>query len=107
MTDEPIARIWRGAVRRDDADSYAEYLRATGVKGYTETPGNHAVLMLRRDIGDRTEFVMITLWDSLDAVRGFAGDDVERAVFYPEDDAFLVERDLSAKHFHLVEARGI
>jgi heme-degrading monooxygenase HmoA len=107
MTDEPIARIWRGAVRREDADRYAEYMRATGVKGYAGTPGNRAVLMLRREIGERTEFVMITLWDSLDAVRGFAGDDVEGAVFYPEDDAFLIERDLSATHFDVVEARGI
>lgn len=107
MTNEPIARFWRGAVRRDDADRYADYLRATGVKEYAETPGNRVVLMLRRDVGDLTEFVMVTLWDSLDAVRGFAGDDVERAVFYPEDDAFLVERDLSARHFHVVEARGV
>jgi|SRR5919198_3284792 heme-degrading monooxygenase HmoA len=103
-TDQPIARIWRGAVRRDDADRYADYLRATGVKEYAETPGNRGVLMLRRDRGDLVEFVLVTLWDSLDAVRGFAGDDVERAVFYPEDDAFLVERDLSASHFELLDS---
>jgi len=102
-----IARIWRGAVRRDDADRYVDYMRGTGVKEYAETAGNRAVLMLRRDDGERSEFVMVTLWDSLDAVRAFAGDDVEKAVFYPEDDAFLIERDLSATHYQVAEARGI
>jgi heme-degrading monooxygenase HmoA len=102
-----IARIWRGAVRRGDADRYADYMRGTGVKEYAETAGNRGVLMLRRDESDRCEFVMVTLWESWDAVRAFAGDDVERAVFYPEDDAFLVERDLTATHYDVLEARGI
>ena len=102
-----IARIWRGAVRRGDADRYAEYMRGTGVKEYAETAGNQGVLMLRRDESARSEFVMVTLWESWDAVRAFAGDDVERAVFYPEDDAFLVERDLTATHYEVAEARGI
>ena len=102
-----IARIWRGAVRRGDADRYAEYMRETGVKEYAETAGNQGVLMLRRDESARSEFVMVTLWESWDAIRAFAGDDVERAVFYPEDDAFLVERDLTATHYEVAEARGI
>jgi heme-degrading monooxygenase HmoA len=101
-----IARIWRGAVRRSDADRYADYMRGTGVKEYAETAGNRGVLMLRRDESDRSEFVMVTLWESWDAVRAFAGDDVERAVFYPEDEAFLVERDLTAMHYEVLEARG-
>jgi heme-degrading monooxygenase HmoA len=57
--------------------------------------------MLRRDVGERTEFVMFTLWDSLEAVRAFAGDDYETAVFYPEDERFLVERDLTAIHYQV------
>ena len=102
-----IARMWRGAVRRDDADRYADYMRGTGVEEYAETAGNRGVLMLRRDDGDRSEFVMVTLWESWDAVRAFAGDEVERAVFYPEDDVFLIERDLTATHYEVAEARGI
>jgi heme-degrading monooxygenase HmoA len=57
--------------------------------------------MLRRDVGERTEFVMFTLWNSLEAVRAFAGDDYETAVFYPEDERFLVERDLTATHYQV------
>jgi heme-degrading monooxygenase HmoA len=59
-----IARIWRGAVRREDAERYADYMRGTGVKEYAETAGNRAVLMLRRDDDERSEFVMVTLWES-------------------------------------------
>ncbi len=94
-----LARIWTGAVRREDGDEYAEYLRATGVTGYEQTPGNRGVWMLRRGEGDTAEFVMFTLWDSLDAVKAFAGEDYETAVFYPEDDRFLVRRDETATHY--------
>lgn len=95
-----IARTWKGAVRREDADAYAAYMRETGVAGYASTPGNRGVWMLRRDVGDdRTEFMMFTLWDSLDAVRRFAGDDYEQAVFYPEDDRFLIEREEQSTHY--------
>jgi heme-degrading monooxygenase HmoA len=82
-------------------------MRGTGVKEYAETAGNQGVLMLRRDEGERSEFVMVTLWESLEAVRRFAGDDVERAVFYPEDDAYLIERDLTATHYRVEEAREL
>ena len=94
-----IARIWRGAVRKQDGDAYARYMQSTGVAGYTSTEGNRGVWMLRRDVDENTEFLMFTLWDSLDAVKRFAGDDHETAVFYPEDDRFLVERDLTAHHW--------
>jgi heme-degrading monooxygenase HmoA len=96
-----IARIWKGAVRRRDGDAYARYMQETGVAGYATTPGNRGVWMLRRDVEDRTEFLMFTLWDSLEAVKGFAGEDYERAVFYPEDDRFLVERDPTSSHWEV------
>jgi heme-degrading monooxygenase HmoA len=96
-----IARIWKGAVRKGDGDAYAEYMRRTGVAAYAGTPGNRGVWMLRRDVEDRTEFLMFTLWDSLEAVKGFAGEDHETAVFYPEDDRFLVERELTSSHYQV------
>ena len=94
-----IARIWKGAVRREDGAAYADYMKETGVRAYARTPGNRGVWMLRRDDGDRAEFVMFTLWESLDAVKAFAGDNYEVAVFYPEDDRFLIERDETATHY--------
>jgi heme-degrading monooxygenase HmoA len=96
-----IARTWKGAVRREDGDAYADYMQGTGVSGYAAIPGNRGVWMLRRDVGDKTEFLMFTLWDSLDAVKGFAGEDYETAVFYPEDDRFLVEREETSTHYEV------
>jgi heme-degrading monooxygenase HmoA len=93
-----IARIWKGAVRKEDGNAYADYMRDTGVSGYTKTPGNRGVWMLRRDVEEPTEFMMLTLWETLDGVKAFAGPRYETAVFYPEDTRFLVERDLVATH---------
>ena len=97
-----IARTWRGAVRAEDADAYLDYLEATGLKEYRETPGNRGVFALRRIDGDRCEYLIVSLWDSLDAVKRFAGEEPEKAVFYPEDDRFLVDRDLTPSHHEVV-----
>jgi len=97
-----IARIWRGTVRREDADAYADYIANTGMAEYRSTHGNQGAWMLRRDNGDRSEIITFSLWDSSDSIRAFAGDDIEQAVFYPEDDRFLVERDLTVRHYEVV-----
>jgi heme-degrading monooxygenase HmoA len=97
-----IARIWRGAVAQADRDAYAEYMEHTGVAGYTSTPGNRGAWMLRRDVHGKTEFLMFTLWESMEAIQGFAGEKPEVAVFYPEDDRFLVERDEFVSHYEVV-----
>jgi catechol 2,3-dioxygenase-like lactoylglutathione lyase family enzyme/heme-degrading monooxygenase HmoA len=102
-----IARIWRGWTRTQDADDYVAYLRATGIPAYRATPGNRAAYILRRSDGDRTEFVTLTFWISLDAVKAFAGEDVEQAVFYPEDDRFLVDRETTVTHFDVFEPDGV
>ena len=96
-----IARIWRGAVKLQDGDDYAAYMRSTGLAEYRSTPGNLSALMLRRDIEDRTEFVMFTTWESMDAIKAFAGPDPERAVFYPQDERLLVDRDVTVAHYEV------
>lgn len=98
-----IARVWRGWTRTADADAYVAYLQRTGMPGYRGTPGNRGAYILRRAQDDRTEFLTLSFWDSMEAVRGFAGDDVGLAVFYPEDDRFLVERETRVSHFDLIE----
>ncbi len=94
-----IARVWRGAVRSADADAYVAYVRETGIAEYEATPGNRGAWILRRPKGELTEIVTLSLWESMDAVRAFAGDDPGRAVFYPDDDRFLVERELTVEHY--------
>ena len=97
-----IARIWRGTTRDEDAEAYVEYVRGTGIKEYRDTPGNMGAWVLWR-VGDgRAEFLTLSLWESQEAIRGFAGDDIDRAVFYAEDDRYLIERDVTVKHYEAV-----
>lgn len=96
-----IARMWRGAVRKEDGDEYVTYIEETGMAEYAKTPGNRGAWMLRRDVGELTQFITFTLWDSLDAVKAFAGEDYETAVYYPEDDRFLVERADVCEHYEV------
>ena len=56
----------------------------TGLADYQETPGNRGIMVFRRTEGDVTHFVLTTLWDSVDAIRHFAGDDPTRARYYDE-----------------------
>ena len=98
-----IARMWRGVVRRADADEYADYIRETGFTAYGETAGNRGAWMLRRDEGDRTEFLTFSLWDSVEAIKAFAGEDIEASVYYPEDERYLIERDATVRHYEVVD----
>jgi len=97
-----IARTWRGATRAADAEAYADYVRRTGLAAYRATTGNSGAFLLYRIAGDRAEFLVISLWESPAAIRRFAGRDMGRAVFYAEDDRYLIDRDLGADHWHVV-----
>ena len=101
-----IARIWMGATRAEDAEAYVAYLEETGLREYRETPGNAGAWVLWRIVDERAEFVTLSFWPDVEAVRGFAGEDAEQAVFYPEDDRFLIERELAAQHYEVVQAEG-
>jgi antibiotic biosynthesis monooxygenase (ABM) superfamily enzyme len=103
MGDRVIARTWRGATRADDERAYVEYLEETGMRGARALPGSRGTLVLHRRIGDRAEFQTVLLFDSLDDVRAFSGDDIERAVFFPDDDRFLIERELTVSHYEVAE----
>jgi heme-degrading monooxygenase HmoA len=96
-----IARIWRGAVRAQDAPAYAAYVEKTGIDGYKRTPGNRGAWVLWRAEGDRAEIITLSLWESRSAIEGFAGQDIDKAVFYPQDDQFLIDRDLTVRHYEV------
>jgi len=103
-----IARIWTGTVQLADADVYAEYIRETGFAGYARTTGNRGAWILRRDEGGLTEFTVLSLWDSVGAIRAFTGDDIEAPVHYPEDERYLVGGESTVTHHEVadqIEAR--
>jgi heme-degrading monooxygenase HmoA len=98
-----IARIWSGAVRTVDADEYAGYIRETGFAEYGRTPGNRGAWLLRRDDEGTTEFMTLSLWDSIGAVRAFAGEDIEAAVLYPEDERYLIGGESRIAHYDVAD----
>ena len=97
-----IARVWRGETRAADADRYLDYLRRTGLADCRATPGNRGVQIHRRVDGDRAVFVFTSFWDSMDSIRGFAGQDVHRARYYPEDREMLLALPPDIDHFDVV-----
>ena len=102
-----IARSWHGRVPSSKADEYFGYLQTTGLADYTATPGNRGVFVFRRTEGAVTHFLLTTLWDSIDAIKRFAGEDHEQARYYPEDDTYLLEREPRVTHHEvLVLASG-
>src|SRR5689334_4974023 len=96
-----IARVWRGMTEAANADQYLDYLQATGVTEIRSTKGNNGVRLLRRIVDGRAEFIFISFWDTLDAIRAFAGPDIERAVYFPEDTAFLLELEPAVAHYEV------
>jgi heme-degrading monooxygenase HmoA len=101
MAERQIMRIWRGWTRRADAAAYEDYLLRTGFAGYTATEGNAGAYFTCRHDAGRTEFCLVTLWSSWEAIRSFAGEEPAKAVFYPEDDRFLVDRELTVSHYEV------
>lgn len=98
-----VMRTWTGVIRTADRAAYRDYIAETGLDGYRSTPGNLDAWMLYRSRADgMTEVVTVSLWESRDAIEGFAGNDIDRARFYPEDDRYLVERDLEVRHYDVV-----
>lgn len=99
-----IARTWHGRVPAAKAEAFHAYLHRAGLTDLRATPGNRGVLAFRRTEGEVTHFVVTTLWESVDAIRRFAGDDYERARYYPEDDDYLLEREPLATHHEVLFA---
>jgi heme-degrading monooxygenase HmoA len=97
-----ISRIWHGWATRANADKYEKLLRGEFLPGLHRIRGYTGAYLMRRDApNDEVEFVTITQFTDIDAVKHFAGEDYERAQYYPEDDEFLVERTEFVQH-HVV-----
>ncbi len=97
-----IVRIWRGRIPRPKLDEYAVYMEETGLKAYAATPGNQGAWMLSQDHGDEVEVAMLTFWESWDAIRAFAGEPLDRAVYYGRDREFLTRLDEKVEHFEVL-----
>jgi heme-degrading monooxygenase HmoA len=97
-----IARTWHGVTPASKAEEYLGYLQETGVAELRATEGNRGVYVLRRIEGDQAHFLLISLWESLEAISRFAGQDVEIARYYPRDAEFLVELEPGVTHYEVL-----
>jgi heme-degrading monooxygenase HmoA len=101
-----IVRLWRGQSKPQGADAYHRHVTGTVFPALARIPGYRGGYVLRREIPGRVEFLVATLWDSMDAVRSFAGPDPERAVVEPAARAALAEYDERVQHYHIVHVHA-
>ncbi|HFQ15802.1 MAG TPA: antibiotic biosynthesis monooxygenase [Rhodobacteraceae bacterium] len=100
-----ILRTWHGRTRLEDADAYEEFLKQRAAPDYASAGGLRQLFFTRRDEGDIAHFLLVTIWESVEAVKAFAGQDAARAKYYPEDDAFLLEKEAQALNHRVFLAR--
>jgi heme-degrading monooxygenase HmoA len=96
-----ICRIWHGRTAPHKADAYASFLAARAIPDYRSVAGNLSAHVLRRNAADATHFLTVTFWESEDAIRRFAGDEVLTARYYDEDREFLLEFEPQVQHFEV------
>jgi heme-degrading monooxygenase HmoA len=103
--DTIILRRWTGRLRTADEAAYVDYVMQTGGGDYAKTPGNLGHQILMRKLGDGvSEIATLSWWRDMDAVRAFAGDQPEVAVYYPEDDRYLIDRPEYVEHYRVLES---
>jgi len=101
-----ISRLWRGWTTKENAGAYEQLLRSTILPGIHRIAGYRGAYLLRRDVPEGVEFMTITLWESMDAVRAFAGEDYEVAVVPPAARELLLRFDARSEHFETVAQPG-
>jgi heme-degrading monooxygenase HmoA len=102
-----IARVWHGRTPASKGEEYVEYIKETGVKGLIEIEGNLGVLLFKRINKDIAEFTVISFWESKEAIQRFAGEDINKARYYPEDSKYLLEMPPELEHYDVSVASGL
>jgi GNAT superfamily N-acetyltransferase len=102
-----IARIWHGRTPIAKADAYLAFLEERAIPDYTSIAGNRGAWVLRRDDGDEAHFLTLSLWDSMEAIEAFAGEDVAKAKYYPEDRDFLLYFEPEVTHYEVYPREAI
>jgi len=98
-----VTRIWHGATPLAKSDEYLNLMRTVAIPDYCSTPGNTGAYALRRIDGDTAHFLMVTFWESEEAIRAFAGNDICAAKYYDFDRDFLLELEPCSTHYEMYD----
>ena len=96
-----IARLWRGVAVAGNADAHQRHAIGKVFPALRDIPGHRGACLLRRAVGARTEFLAVTFWESIDAIRAFAGSDPNTAVVEPKARGALAEFDDFVRHYEI------
>ncbi len=96
-----IARLWHGRTNADKADEYTRFMIERAAPDYGSVSGLKKRYFLRRMDGDEAHFLLVTLWDSIESIKKFAGESPEKAKYYPEDDLFLLEKEKTSTMYEV------
>jgi len=96
-----VARIWHGKTKSTDFEAYTEFLKKVAIPDYQKTPGFKGLSFLRHQKNNEAHFNLITYWEDQDVIKNFAGADLEKAKYYPEDDEFLLEFEEHVQHYEV------
>jgi heme-degrading monooxygenase HmoA len=98
-----IARVWRGRVRPGLLDEYRQYVAHECLPDYRATPGNLGAYIFTKESGDHGDVITLSFWDSYESIRGFAGEGISLARYYPEDPRFLLDFPEHVEHFEITQ----
>ena len=107
-----IVRIWHGVTEEAVGDAYFRYIQETGVPMYRSQPGNRGVYVLRRIHDGKADFLLLSFWETREAIEQFTGPDIEKAQYFDRDEEYLLEMESSVNHYHMLvglddlESRG-
>ena len=96
-----IARVWHGTTSKENRAAYLRYLKITGMKEFKRSKGSVGAFILVRDSAELTEYLVVSLWESMRAIKAFAGKDASRPVYYPKDSEFLLGLEPAVKHYEV------
>ncbi len=96
-----IARIWHGRTKIEDYEAYTEFMKRVAIPDYQKTEGFKKLTFLRNVKDNVGHFTLITFWENLEIIKNFAGEDFEKAKYYPEDENYLLEFEKSVTHYEV------
>ena len=96
-----VARVWHGVTPKSKRSEFIHYVGVTSMEEIRKTEGNLGAWLFTRDVGDNTEFLLVSLWDSEESIKRFAGSDIKKAKYYTRDSEYLAELEPSVTHFEV------